>query len=193
MVVKGHHFPNVTLVGVIAADGSLNIDDFRANERTFQILTQVAGRAGRGEDKGRVIIQTYNPDNFSIECAKKQDYDLFYNTEISLRKQLKYPPFCYIILIGFTSVIEQEVANVASKIHEYLKNRVLRENIGIILYKALPSPIDKIKNKYRWRILIKCKFGEEITDLIYDVLEEFQKLKSKSTKITIDLNPNNMM
>ena len=193
MVVKGHHFPNVTLVGVIAADGSLNIDDFRANERTFQILTQVAGRAGRGEDKGRVIIQTYNPDNFSIECAKKQDYDLFYNTEISLRKQLKYPPFCDIILIGFTSVIEQEVVKVAGRIHEYLKNRVLKENIGIILYKALPSPIDKIKNKYRWRILIKCKFGEEITDLIYDVLEEFQKLKSKSTKITIDLNPNNMM
>ena len=193
MVVKGHHFPNVTLVGVIAADGSLNIDDFRANERTFQILTQVAGRAGRGEDKGRVIIQTYNPDNFGIECAKKQDYDLFYNTEISLRKQLKYPPFCDIILIGFTSVIEQEVAKVAGKIHEYLKNRVLKENLGIILYKALPSPIDKIKNKYRWRILIKCKFGEEITDLINDVLEEFQKLKSKSTKITIDLNPNNMM
>ena len=193
MVVKGHHFPNVTLVGVIAADGSLNIDDFRANERTFQILTQVAGRAGRGEDKGRVIIQTYNPDNFSIECAKKQDYDLFYNTEISLRKQLKYPPFCDIILIGFTSVIEQEVAKVAGKIHEYLKNRVLKENLGIILYKALPSPIDKIKNKYRWRILIKCKFGEEITDLINDELEEFQKLKSKSTKITIDLNPNNMM
>ena len=193
MVVKGHHFPNVTLVGVIAADGSLNIDDFRANERTFQILTQVAGRAGRGEDKGRVIIQTYNPDNFSIECAKKQDYDLFYNTEISLRKQLKYPPFCDIILIGFTSVIEQEVVKVAGRIHEYLKNRVLKENIGIILYKALPSPIDKIKNKYRWRILIKCKFGEKITDLIYDVLEEFQKLKSKSTKITIDLNPNNMM
>ena len=193
MVVKGHHFPNVTLVGVIAADGSLNIDDFRANERTFQILTQVAGRAGRGEDKGRVIIQTYNPDNFSIECAKKQDYDLFYNTEISLRKQLKYPPFCDIILIGFTSVIEQEVVKVAGRIHEYLKNRVLKENIGIILYRALPSPIDKIKNKYRWRILIKCKFGEEITDLIYDVLEEFQKLKSKSTKITIDLNPNNMM
>ena len=193
MVVKGHHFPNVTLVGVIAADGSLNIDDFRANERTFQILTQVAGRAGRGEDKGRVIIQTYNPDNFSIECAKKQDYNLFYNTEISLRKQLKYPPFCDIILIGFTSVIEQEVAKVAGKIHEYLKNRVLKENLGIILYKALPSPIDKIKNKYRWRILIKCKFGEEITDLINDVLEEFQKTRSKSTKITIDLNPNNMM
>lgn len=193
MVVKGHHFPNVTLVGVIAADGSLNIDDFRANERTFQILTQVAGRAGRGKDKGRVIIQTYNPDNFSIECAKKQDYDLFYNAEISMRKQLKYPPFCDIILIGFTSINEVEVKKVANSIHEYLKNRVLTENLGIILYKALPSPIDKIKNKYRWRILIKCKFGEEIIDLINNVMDKYQNLKAKNTKITIDLNPNNML
>src|SRR5699024_884731 len=135
-----------------------NIDDFRANERTFQILTQVAGRAGRGSEKGRVIIQTYNPDNFSIECAKKQDYNLFYDTEIVFRKQLKYPPFCDIILIGFTSNNEKEVMEAANKLHEYLKNRVINENIGIILYKALPSPIDKIKNKYRWRILIKCKF-----------------------------------
>ena len=193
MVVKGHHFPNVTLVGVVAADGSLNIDDFRANERTFQILTQVAGRAGRGNDKGRVIIQTYNPDNFSIECAKKQDYDLFYNAEISMRKQLKYPPFCDIILIGFTSTNEAEVKDVANSIHEYLKNRVLTENLGIILYKAVPSPIDKIKNKYRWRILIKCKFGEEIIDLINSVMDKYQNLKVKNTKITIDLNPNNML
>ncbi len=193
MVVKGHHFPNVTLVGVVAADGSLNIDDFRANERTFQILTQVAGRAGRGNDKGRVIIQTYNPDNFSIECAKKQDYDLFYNAEISMRKQLKYPPFCDIILIGFTSTNEAEVKEVANSIHEYLKNRVLTENLGIILYKAVPSPIDKIKNKYRWRILIKCKFGEEIIDLINNVMDKYQNLKTKNTKITIDLNPNNML
>ena len=193
MVVKGHHFPNVTLVGVIAADGSLNIDDFRANENTFQILTQVAGRSGRGEDKGRVIIQTYNPDNFSIECAKKQDYDLFYNTEIALRKQLKYPPFCDIILIGFTSKDENEVQKLAEKIHLYLKSRVIKENIGIILYKALPSPIDKIKNNYRWRILIKCKFSEEIVNLMNDTIEEFLKFKSKKTKISINLNPSNMM
>ncbi len=185
MVVKGHHFPNVTLVGVIAADGSLNIDDFRANERTFQILTQVAGRAGRGKDKGRVIIQTYNPDNFSIECAKKQDYSLFYHTEISLRKQLKYPPFCDIIVIGFTSENEKEVISVAEKMHAYLKNRVIKENIGIILYRALPAPIDKIKNKYRWRILVKCKFSEEIIDLMNDVIEEYYKLKKKSTRIAI--------
>lgn len=193
MVVKGHHFPNVTLVGVIAADGSLNIDDFRANERTFQILTQVAGRAGREKDKGRVIIQTYNPDNFSIECAKKQSYDLFYNAEIAMRKQLKYPPFCDIILIGFTSTVEEEVKKAANAIHEYLKNRVLTENLGIILYKALPSPIDRIKNKYRWRILIKCKFGEDIIELINNVMDKFQNIKAKNTKISIDLNPNNML
>lgn len=193
MVVKGHHFPNVTLVGVIAADGSLNIDDFRANERTFQILTQVAGRAGREKEKGRVIIQTYNPDNFSIECAKKQDYKLFYNTEITLRKQLKYPPFCDIIVIGFTSTDENEVIKSAQQIHLYLKNRVIKENIGIILYKALPAPIDKIKNKFRWRILVKCKFSDEIIDLMNETLEEYYKLKYKNTRITIDLNPNNMM
>ena len=109
MIVKGHHFPNVTLVGVIAADTSLNIDDYMANERTFQILTQVAGRAGREKLPGKVIIQTYNPDNFSIELAQKQDYNQFYNTEIALRKQLKYPPFCDIIIISFTGINEKEL------------------------------------------------------------------------------------
>ena len=101
MVVKGHHFPNVTLVGVIAADGSLNIDDYRAVERTFQILVQVAGRAGREKDEGKVFIQTYNPDNYAIELSKKQDYIKFYEAEINLRKCLNYPPFCDIILFKF--------------------------------------------------------------------------------------------
>ena len=109
MVVKGHHFPNVTLVGVIAADSSLNIDDYRASERTFQILTQVAGRAGRGSEHGKVIIQTYNPSDFSIQCARKQNYEMFYETEIALRKQLKYPPICDIIVIGFNSSSETEI------------------------------------------------------------------------------------
>ena len=111
MIVKGHHFPNVTLVGVIAADTSLNIEDFRANEKTFQILTQVAGRAGR-EEKGRVVIQTYNPDSFSIEFAQKQDYKLFYKTEIILRKSLKYPPFCDIIMLLITGENEKEVIRI---------------------------------------------------------------------------------
>ena len=115
MVVKGHHFPNVTLVGVIAADSSLNIDDYRANERTFQILTQVAGRAGREKIQGNVIIQTYNPDSFSIQCAKEQNYHKFYNTEIVLREQLKYPPFCDIIVIGFNGTDEKQIQEISQK------------------------------------------------------------------------------
>ena len=112
MVVKGHHFPNVTLVGVIAADGILNIEDFRAPERTFQTLVQVAGRSGR-EEPGRVIIQTYNPDHYAIIHSQNQDYEAFYNTEIPLRKMLKYPPFCDIILIKFQGTNIYELQKVA--------------------------------------------------------------------------------
>ncbi len=196
MVVKGHHFPNVTLVGVIAADGSLNMNDYRANEITFQILTQVAGRAGRGEDAGKVIIQTYNPDNFTIECVKQQNEEMFYNTEMRLRKQLKYPPFCDIIVIGVSSKDEQITMKVAQSLHKYLKDRVENENIGIMLYKALPAPIDKIKNKYRWRILIKCKFGEDIIDLMNNTMEKAQSIKyckNGDANISIDVNPTNMI
>jgi len=196
MVVKGHHFPNVTLVGVIAADGSLNMNDYRANEITFQILTQVAGRAGRGKDAGKVIIQTYNPDSFAIECVKTQNEEMFYNTEMRLRKQLKYPPFCDIIVIGISSKEEQITIKVIQSLHKYLKNRVENENIGIMLYKALPAPIDKIKNKYRWRILIKCKFGEDIIDLMNDTLQKAQTIKyckNGDANISIDVNPTNMV
>ena len=194
MVVKGHHFPNVTLVGVIAADSSLNIDDFKANEKTFQLLTQVAGRAGRENVPGKVIIQTYNPDNFSIECSKKQDYHLFYNTEIAMRKRLKYPPFCDIIVIGISSEKQQDGKKITQTLHNYLKNRVVQENLGIILYKGMPAPIDKIKNKYRFRIIIKCKFDDNMIEIINDVLEQYQQMKeSKITgnRVIIDLNPNN--
>lgn len=196
MVVKGHHFPNVTLVGVIAADSSLNIDDYRAHERTFQILTQVAGRAGRGKDKGKVIIQTYNPDNFSIECAKMQNYRLFYNTEIMLRKQLKYPPFCDIIVIGISAENKEIAFKVTEELHKYLKNRVINENIGIMLYKGMPAPVDKIKNKYRFRIIIKCKFGNDTISLINDMINEYSKTKegkNGSARLSIDLNPNNWL
>ena len=196
MVVKGHHFPNVTLVGVIAADGSLNIDDFRANEKTFQILTQVAGRAGREQNKGKVIIQTYNPDNFSIECSKEQNYDLFYDTEIKIRKQLKYPPFCDIIVLGISGTDEEIVSKTIKKLHTYMKNRIKNENIGVMLYSPLPAPIDKIKNKYRYRMIIKCKFGDDIINFMNDVLKEYdtyKDIKKDDVKIGISVNPSNML
>lgn len=193
MVVKGHHFPNVTLVGVIFADGSLNIDDYRANERTFQILTQVAGRAGRGENPGNVLIQTYNPDNLSIQYSKEQNYKLFYNTEIIIRKQLKYPPFCDIILIGFSSENEFHVIESAKEMYMSIKNKIINDKLKIILYKPVPAPIDKIKNKFRWRIIVKCKFDDEIIAALNKSVNELRNKNMKDVKTVIDVNPTNMM
>ena len=191
MVIKGHHFPNVTLVGVIAADSSLNIDDYRANERTFQILTQVAGRAGREQLDGKVVIQTYNPDNFSIICAQKQDYEMFYNTEIALREQLKYPPFCDIILIGFNSLSEKELIDASAKIYNYLKNNLDGQEFTVL--KPMPSPIDKIQNRYRWRIIIKGNMTEAANNVLNTCLRKFYNSNYKNTRVTVDVNPNNMI
>ena len=192
MVVKGHHFPNVTLVGVIAADSSLNIDDYRAHERTFQILTQVAGRAGRGKDKGTVIIQTYNPDSFCIQYSQKQDYKLFYDTEINIRKQLRYPPFCDIILIGISSTNYKEIEKNAKIIYEDIKQKIKTKKLQIILYKPVPAPIDKIKNRFRWRIIIKCKIDEKLIDEINDTIEKVSNTRG-NTRVIVDTNPTNML
>ena len=191
MVVKGHHFPKVTLVGVIAADSSLNIDDYRATERTFQILTQVAGRAGRENLPGKVIIQSYNPENFSIQNAQKQNYEEFYETEIALRKQLKYPPFCDIIIIGFNSISEKEIIKVSNFAYEYLNKNLKTEKFKI--FKPMPSPIDKIQNKYRWRIIIKGNMNENANEVLNQLLKELYNKNYKNIKITVDVNPNNMM
>ena len=197
MVVKGHHFPNVTLVGVIAADSSLNIDDYRANERTFQILTQVAGRAGREKElPGKVIIQTYNPDNFSIQCSKKQNYKMFYDTEILIRKQLKYPPFCDIIVIGFNSLNEKTIIDISNKTYNYLKKRlyeVKEENQELKIFKPMPAPINKIQNRYRYRIIIKGKMNQKINEELNNYLEKIYQKDLKDIRISIDINPNNMV
>lgn len=192
MVVKGHHFPNVTLVGVIAADSSLNIEDYRANERTFQILTQVAGRAGRENLPGDVIIQTYNPDQFSIECAKKQDYNEFYNIEINLRKQLKYPPFCDIIVIGISGQDKYEVENTSQTLYTNLVSKIKQHNMNLLIYSPRPAPIDKIKNKYRFRIIIKGEFNDRVNEYIWESLKELYLIGNKE-RIIIDINPNSMM
>ena len=207
MVVKGHHFPNVTLVGVITADSLLNIDDFRANERTFGILTQVEGRAGREkESKGKVIVQTYNPDNFSILCAKEQNYRKFYETEILLRKQLKYPPFCDIIVIGFNGLNEKKIIDISNRTYNYLKNSFnninKKENKEeskeeskkeISIFRPMPAPIDKIQNRYRYRIIIKANTNNfNLNEILNDYLKKVYEKELKGIRISIDINPNNM-
>ena len=191
MIVKGHDFPKVTLVGVISADNALNIGDYRASEITFQVLTQVAGRAGRGEQNGKVIIQTYNPDHYAIECAKEQDFKKFYQIESKIRKTLKYPPFCDIIVLDFSSLNKHEIQRDSKRLHQYLKNRIINEKFGVLLYSPLPCPIEKINDRYRWRIIIKCIYDEKMNKLLKETLEEFYKLKT-NTRLSIKQNPNNM-
>ena len=193
MVVKGHHFPNVTLVGVITADTELNMGDFRANEKTFQTLTQVAGRAGRDKEKGRVIIQTYNPDNYAIEYSKTQNFDLFYNTEINIRKELKYPPFCDIITISMSSKNKNELEKTIKNIHIFLKNKVISEKFGVLLYSPVTCPIDKIKDRYRMRVLIKCLYDEKMNKLINEMMNYFYGKKNNNCRLSVELNPNNML
>lgn len=191
MIVKGHDFPKVTLVGVISADNALNIGDYRASEITFQVLTQVAGRAGRGGQNGKVIIQTYNPDHYAIECAKEQDFKKFYQIESKIRKTLKYPPFCDIIVLDFSSLNKHEIQRDTKKLHQYLKNRIINEKFGVLLYSPLPCPIEKINDRYRWRMIIKCIYDEKMNKLLKETLEEFYKFKT-NTRLSIKQNPNNM-
>ncbi len=164
------------------------MEDYRAVERTFQTLVQVAGRAGR-EKNGNVVIQTYNPDHYAIIDSSKQDYDLFYNQEVALRKMLKYPPFCDIILIRFSGKKLNQVKNISEYVYKKLIS-VQNENINI--YKPVPSPIDKIQNNYRWRIIIKCKVTSKVLDIINYSINDDKLKKSKETKIIVDINPNTM-
>ena len=192
MIVKGHHFPDVTLVGVVSADGSLNIDDYRASERTFDLLVQVAGRAGREHLPGNVIIQTYNPDNYSVQYAKKQNYEEFYNVEIKLRKQLRYPPFCDIIMFGISGEQEEIVSKTANELFTNLDKKIKEENISANLLKPLPAPIDRIKNRFRWRIIMKTNISDKLIEIINECLYDKELLKNNA-RVIADINPTNMM
>ena len=192
MIVKGHHFPDVTLVGVVSADGSLNIDDYRASERTFDLLVQVAGRAGRENLQGNVIIQTYNPDNYSIQYSKKQNYEQFYDVEIKLRKQLRYPPFCDIIMFGISGEQENIVSKTANELYINLDKHIKEKNIFANILKPLPAPIDKIKNRYRWRIIMKTNLNDNIIEIINNCLYNKELLKNNA-RVIADINPTNMM
>ena len=136
-------------------------------------------------------MQSYNPENFSIQCAKKQNYEMFYETEIALREQLKYPPFCDIILIGFNSLVEKEIIEVSNKVYEYLKQNL--DTNDFMVLKPMPSPIDKIQNRYRWRIIIKGNMTETANKVINNCLQEIYNTNYKNTRVTVDVNPNSMI
>lgn len=141
---------------------------------------------------GKVIIQTYNKDNFSIEYSKEQNYEKFYKSEIIIREQLKYPPFCDIIIGNISSKNEQETIKVAKYIYQNLKKVFRDKKREVLLFEPIESPISKINNRYRWRILIKCKFNNSIMNSINMVLEEYFNSKYNKARVIFDVNPTNM-
>ena len=183
MVTKGLDFPDVTLVGVLAADISLNIDDFRAAERTFGQITQVCGRAGRGDVQGRAIVQTYQPEHYAIAYAQNHDYENFYENEINIRKQLKNPPFNDLVLIMMQGEKEEAVIKELGRIANRLRNR------GLSVMGPVPAPYSRIKNKYRWRIILRHHNATELLDLLHTIAEYYAK---SDNQLFIDINPNSM-
>lgn len=182
MVAKGLNFPNVTLVGVLNTDQMLYADDYRSYERSFSLLTQVVGRSGRGESKGMAVIQSYTPDNLIISMAAKQDYDMFYNTEINVRKAMLYPPFADICLVGF---VGENQAVTLRGANEFLKSFISlaqKEYPKLPLRILGPSPalVVKVSNKFRYKLIIKCKNNREFRKLLATLLAEFGNNKEFS-------------
>jgi len=183
MIAKGLDFPRVTLVGVINADVTLNIPDFRSSERTFSLLTQVAGRAGRGDEGGEVIVQTYAPDHYAITSASKHDYEKFYKDEISSRKELYFPPFRHIIKLTLRSRNEKKASDSAKT----LKNFLIKKLKDIECIGPAPSRIPKIRGYFRWNILLK---GKNRSIMSHDLKKSLVRYrKPGGTIITIDVDP----
>lgn len=183
MIAKGLDFPNVTLVGVINADTSLNIPDFRSSETTFQLLCQVAGRSGRGEKCGKVVIQTFNPDHYAIQYAKNHNYIGFYEKEMSIRRQLGYSPYYYLTVLRILSKDYEEAKKVSNQIGEYLKKNLLNT---IILGPSVAN-VFKVNNVYRFQIVLKYKKEENLNIILNNLIDHY-KTNSK-IKIDLDMNP----
>lgn len=197
MVTKGHDFPNITLVGIICADLSLSFPDFRAGERTFQLLAQVSGRAGRGEIPGRVILQTYTPNHFSILSAKKQDFKTFYDIEIGFRKALNYPPFSRMIQLKISGKDEKKTGrhaqNMGDLCHALRKsNQSFLNSVDIL--GPVKSPLSKIAKRYRWQLLLKGPSVSSLHQFVYHLLHKNASIFNKrDVKVVIDVDPYALM
>ncbi|MHC0037219.1 primosomal protein N' [Pseudoneobacillus sp. C159] len=187
MIAKGLDFPNITLVGVLTADTMLHLPDFRSSEKTFQLLTQVSGRAGRHELPGEVVIQTYSPEHYSIELSGNHNYDQFYQYEMMVRKTHSYPPFYYLSLVTVTHEDLMKVVSVTDKITSYLKRKLSKQ---AIILGPVASPLARINNRYRYQCLIKYKNEPELSNALRAILNQYQQeMTSTGLQIIVDLNP----
>lgn len=184
MISKGLDFPLVSVVGIINADTTLNIPDFRSGERTFDLLYQAAGRAGRSDTVGTVVIQTFNKDNFILSCVAEQDYNKFYNYEMNIRRKLKYPPYYYLVSLKVTSRDYELCSKEAIKTAGYLRKNI---STNSIVLGPTTSNVFKVNNVYRFQIIIKYRFDNKL----FDVLKELDKIYvlNKKVNLDIDINP----
>jgi len=193
MIVKGHDFPNITMVGIICADLSLNFPDFRSGELTYQLLAQVAGRAGRGETPGHVILQTYNPNHFIIQTAKKQDYDAFFNYEIQFRKNLNYPPYARLIQLTIAGADPEHTATYASHVGQYcqkVKGASQAFTHVIEILGPVIAPVSRLANRFRWHILLKSSYIKALHQFLFYLKQAVDThLNDKSIQLYIDVDP----
>ncbi len=196
MVAKGIDFENVTLVGVISVDQQLYNDDFRSLERTFSLLTQVVGRAGRGSHSGSAVIQTLTPENEVIKLAEKQDYSAFYNTEIQMRKLMTYPPFCDLCVVGFSGIDENKTRVAAKMFFNSFKASASEKypELKLIVLGPMQPRISKISGKYRYRMIVKCKNNAKFRSFMSELLVNFGKdTKFSDVNVFADINPESIL
>lgn len=180
MIAKGHDFPNVTLVGILAADLSLNLGTYQAAENCFQLITQAAGRAGRGELPGQVFIQTYQPENHAIRMAAAQDYEGFYQEEILLRQAMEYPPFSHIFSVLITGEMEQEVILAAQRLGAFMNHYA--ERAGCTVVGPAPAPLPKFRGEFRWQIFAKGTDAERLKAFVLYTMEQTKKDVSREIR-----------
>jgi primosomal protein N' (replication factor Y) len=190
MVAKGFDFPGVTLVGVISADTSLNLPDFRAAERTFQLLTQVSGRAGRGEKEGEVVVQTYRPDDYSVQAASRHDYDAFYREEIESRRELSYPPFSRLINLVISEETEEKAAQRATTLADALRAAAQGFPTPPVILGPAPAPLAKLRRRHRWHVIVKGPRGD-VQEMVRGALASFGAREAGT--LTVDVDPVSLM
>ena len=194
MIAKGLDFPNVTLVGVVVADTALNLPDFRASENTFSLLTQVAGRSGRADTAGEVIIQTYMPDHYCISAVKKHDYIDFYEKEVEARSPLQYPPFSHMGTLLLRGKNENEVIDAANVMSNHFDVLQTEQFPDIKILGPAPAPLSKIDGKFRWHFLLRCRQVEKLSQLLRCVNDDvLPKIKSKTIECIMDIDPTNTL
>ncbi len=190
MIAKGHDFPAVALVGILDADMSLFFSDYRSGERTFQLLTQVAGRSGRSDVKGTVVLQTYQPDNPILRFAINYDYSGFYNREISLRRATAYPPFATIVRVMIESEDDTLAIDALKNINDSLLDLYNGNRDGFLFYNKMKSPIKRLKNKFRYQVLIRLKENQD--ELLTQIYERSLVFLSQKVLVYVEINPSNL-